>query len=254
MRISRTTRSCTLHVKGYGTYQTGAAFGTKRLLHHFQQKSRFKAPRLFSLHLGVYPPSQILQINRCFYHHTTASHVDEEITYSRVPLLHGSYPASSLLRTRPPPSRLRPISRCLRLYGLPCSTDFAMGRGRFLQLHSMSLSPCYPYHPAGVTCRDSQIATGHAAFARRQRVRPPELKFSRPPVGSLTLRPGDLLTLRTRALSIGFISFVSSTDAIQATGILTFSPMGLTPTEHAYLSWTHSLPFSPSGVSTQQLA
>ena len=24
MRISRTTRSCTLHIKGYGAYQTGA--------------------------------------------------------------------------------------------------------------------------------------------------------------------------------------------------------------------------------------
>jgi len=62
-------------------------------------------------------------------------------------------------------------------------------------------------------------------------------------VGSLTLRPGDLLTLLARALSIGFIGFVSSTDAIQATGILTSSPVGLTPTEHARLSWTHSLPF-----------
>ena len=38
-----------------------------------------------------------------------------------------------------------------RLYQLPCSTDFSMGRGRFLQLLSMSLSPCRPYHPAEVT-------------------------------------------------------------------------------------------------------
>jgi hypothetical protein len=66
-------------------------------------------------------------------------------------------------------------------------------------------------------------------------------------VGSLTLRPGDLLTLLARALSIGFIGFVSSTNAIQATGILTLSPVGLTPTEHACLSWTHSLPFISSG-------
>jgi len=67
-------------------------------------------------------------------------------------------------------------------------------------------------------------------------------------VGSLTLRPGDLLTLLARALSIGFIDFVSSTDTIQATGILTISPVGLTPTEHARLSWTHCLPFIPSGL------
>ena len=58
-------------------------------------------------------------------------------------------------------------------------------------------------------------------------------------MGSLTLRPGDLLTLLTRALSIGFISFVSSTNAIQATGPLTLTPVGLTPTEHPSLSWTH---------------
>jgi len=37
-------------------------------------------------------------------------------------------------------------------------------------------------------------------------------------------------------LSIGFIDFVSSADAIQATGPLTSAPVGLTPTEHASLS------------------
>ena len=42
--------------------------------------------------------------------------------------------------------------------------------------------------------------------------------FSRPPLGSLTLRPGDSLTILKMAVSIGFISFVSSTNAIQATG------------------------------------
>ena len=66
--------------------------------------------------------------------------------------------------------------------------------------------------------------------------------LSRPPVGSLALRPGDSLTIPKMALSIGFISFVSSTDAIQATGLLTLTPVGLTPTEHASLRWTHSLP------------
>src|SRR5438270_13811308 len=35
----------------------------------------------------------------------------EELHGSRAPSLHGHYPASSLLRTRPPPSRLRPLSR-----------------------------------------------------------------------------------------------------------------------------------------------
>jgi hypothetical protein len=58
-------------------------------------------------------------------------------------------------------------------------------------------------------------------------------------VGSLTLRPGDSLTIPRMALSTGFTYFVSSTDAIQARGLLTPTPVGLTPTEHASLCWTH---------------
>jgi hypothetical protein len=42
------------------------------------------------------------------------------------------------------------------------------------------------------------------------------------------------------ALSVGFIRFVSSTNATQVTGLLTIALMGLTPTEHASLGWTHS--------------
>src|SRR5262249_37617209 len=38
------------------------------------------------------------------------------------------------------------------------------------------------------------------------------------------------------ALSVGFIRFVSSTNATQATGSLTLSPVGLSPTEHASFS------------------
>ena len=55
-------------------------------------------------------------------------------------------------------------------------------------------------------------------------------------MGSLALRPGDSLTIPRMALSVGFIRFVSSTNATQATGSLTFPPVGLSPTEHASLS------------------
>src|SRR5450755_375781 len=41
------------------------------------------------------------------------------------------------------------------------------------------------------------------------------------------------------ALSIGFRNSVSFLSAIQATGLLTFAPVGLSPTEHASLRWTH---------------
>jgi hypothetical protein len=70
----------------------------------------------------------------------------------KAPSLHRHYPASSLLRASPPPSRLRSLSRFGRLYELPCSADFPAGRGRLLQLLSMSLPPCCPCDPAEVTC------------------------------------------------------------------------------------------------------
>jgi len=63
--------------------------------------------------------------------------------------------------------------------------------------------------------------------------------LSRPPVGSLALRPGDSLTIPRMALSVGVIRFVSSTNATQATRLLTLTLVGLTPTEHASLRWTH---------------
>ena len=58
-------------------------------------------------------------------------------------------------------------------------------------------------------------------------------------MSSLALRPGDSRTILTMALSIGFTSFVSSTDAIQATRFLITTSVGLSPTEHASLCWTH---------------
>ena len=221
MRISRTTRSCTLRVKGYGTYQTGAAFGTERAYSTASSRSpgsRHPDHSAFAL-------TYILRLRSCrsigaFIISPLPHVLTKKCTYSRVPLLHGSYPASSLLRTQPPPSRLRPISRCLRLYGLPCSTDFSMGRGRLLQLLSMSLSPCCPYHPAGVTCRVSQICDTPCCLRPKAEGSASGVNFLRGHLwvhsrcGPVTCSPS-----LTRALSIGFIGFVSSTDAIQATGL-----------------------------------
>ena len=151
-------------------------------------------------------------------HPCLPSFLDKDFVCSKVPSLRGHYPASALLRTWPPPSRLSSLSRFRRLYDLPCSTDFPVGRGRFHQLLSMSLSPCCPYHPAEVTCRVGQFAPCHAAFARPLRARPSDYFLSRPPPGSLALRPGDSLTIPKMALSVGFIRFVSSANATQATG------------------------------------
>src|SRR5881296_3282416 len=43
--------------------------------------------------------------------------------------------------------------------------------------------------------------------------------FSRPPLGSRALRPGDSLTIPRMVWSVGFIRFVSSADATQATKV-----------------------------------
>jgi hypothetical protein len=63
--------------------------------------------------------------------------------------------------------------------------------------------------------------------------------FSRPNLRLLSLRPDDLLTILKMALSIGFRNSVSLLSAIQATRLLTFASVGLSPTEHSSLSWTH---------------
>ena len=62
------------------------------------------------------------------------------------------------------------------------------------------------------------------------------------------MRPGDSLTIPRMAWSVGFIRFVSSTDATQATKVLTIPPVGLSPTEHICLIWTHC------GAKTRSIA
>jgi hypothetical protein len=67
-------------------------------------------------------------------------------------------------------------------------------------------------------------------------------------MGSLALRPGNSLTVPKTALSVSFTRFVSSTGVTQATGLLTLAPVGLTPTEHASLRWTHCFPKTSSAA------
>src|SRR6201993_120398 len=72
-------------------------------------------------------------------------------------------------------------------YTVPCSADFATGRGGLLQLLSASLPSCCRYYPARVFRRLGQIATFHAAFAPLPRARPLGLTFSGPPLRLLSL-------------------------------------------------------------------
>src|SRR6516165_8937760 len=89
--------------------------------------------------------------------------------------------------------------------------------------------------------RFSQLATFHAAFAQQARARLPVLKRFR---GHLRvhLRYGPV----TRSPSLRWLCQLASSasfpprNATQATRSLTFIPVGLPPTEHASLRWTHT--------------
>ena len=172
----------------------------------------------------------------------------EALPNSRAPSLRGHYPASSLPRARPPPSRRQPISRVHRLYGLPCSADFAAGRGGLLQwLLHVSCSPCRRSHPAGgESPRQPDCDDPCGLRADRTRSASGVLALSRLPLRSLMLRPGNSLTILPMASSMGSRGSVSLRPAIQATGRLALVPAGLSPTEHVCL-WIAPCP-SPNVV------
>src|SRR5688500_11989963 len=110
---------------------------------------------------------------------------------------------------------------------------------------SCSTCPCHraaPNHPAGVAGRlvSARPVMLPSPVGRGLGLRTHYL--SRPPLGSLAFRPVDARTIPNIALSVGFIPFVSSPDATRATGLLTLTLVGLIPTEHVCLVWTHCLP------------
>ncbi len=129
-------------------------------------------PGRLSLRLDVYSPSQVLQIVGRLCHLVLAFPIAGEVTNSRAPSLRGHCSASSLLRTHPPPSRRRSISRLRRLYDLPCSGDFSPGREGF---SSCLACPCHravASTPPRSRCRIGQISAPHAAFALQLQARP----------------------------------------------------------------------------------
>src|SRR5271157_3612662 len=91
-------------------------------------------PGRLGLRLDGYSPPQVLQNDGRLCHLVLAFLVVGHFANSRAASLHGRYPASTLPRTHPSPSRLRSTSRLSRLYDRPCSDDFAPGRGGLLQL------------------------------------------------------------------------------------------------------------------------
>src|SRR5208283_2155168 len=197
-------------------------------------------PGRLSLRLDVYSPPQVLQIDGRLCHLVLAFLVVGDFTNSRAPSLHGRYPASTLLRTHPSPSRLRSTSRLSRLYDRPCSDDFSSGRGGLLQLLGMSLSPCCRFHPAEV------LEPHRSDFGSPCCLRPPVggsafgathfrghfcVHCCYGPV-TRRLPTGDVVD---RLQSLGF-----PPPCYPNYGVLIFAPAGLSLAEHASLRWTHN--------------
>ena len=120
MRISRTTRSCTVHITGY---EASAAFAVthSRRLRSCSVLGGFINPPLPS----VLTPTSVQQ---------------------------GSLAPRALPRFIATTSLAAAVSSSadfpeVRLYDLPGSAPKAAGRGRFIQFVGMPLSPCCPYPP-----------------------------------------------------------------------------------------------------------
>ena len=168
--------------------------------------------------------------------------IGEEVMNSRVPSLHGRYPASSLLRTRPPPSRLRSISRWMPVIRPTLLRRFLDGTRTASPVAQRILVTVLPLPP-----RRSE-STHRSGFVDPYRLRPNRessasgvFKVTGPPMGSLALRPGDSLTIPWMALSVGFRSFGFPPACDSSYRAPDSCPGGTDSRWIASLGWTHSV-------------
>ncbi len=198
-------------------------------------------PCLFRLRLSVHLSPQVLQTDGRLCHLVLASQCCRKIVNSRVPLLPRHYPSSSL-STDPSatlsPSTHFPVVPGYRAYLPPEISSWGE--------EGFSSCLAYPCHRAVATTPPESIAVSirfrlsilPSPYGCRLGLRVPSL--SGPPMRSLSLRPGDSLTIPSMALSMSFRHLIFLLPAIQATGLLILSLTGLTPVEYASLCWTHN--------------
>ncbi len=127
---------------------------------------------------------------------------------SRAPWLHRRYPASSLLRTRPPPSRLRPTSRGIPVIRPTWLRRFLGGTRTASPVAQRILVTVLPLPPRrSESTRRSGFVDPCCLRLITESSASGFKFFSWPPMGSRALRPGDSLTIPRMALSVGFRSF-----------------------------------------------
>ena len=165
--------------------------------------------------------------------------LSEALPNSRAPSLHGHYPASSLLRARPPPSRRRPLSGRTGYTAYPAPPISRRGEEGFSSCLTCPTHRAVANTPPEGTRRVSQPATLPAAFAHEVSARPPE-SFVEAILTFTHVTARSLASIRPMVSSMGFRALVSRRPAIQATGRLAVAPVGLPPTEHVCLLWTHT--------------
>ena len=187
----------------------------------------------------------------------------ETLHTSRVPSLHGHYPASSLLRTPPSPARhplaVRPLPRVSGY-----SLDMAPPLSRWGEEGFSICSTCPRHRAVALTPPERPAASARCdgpCCLRLSTVRLGlrGLSLSGPPVRLLPLRPGDSLTTLSMASSVGFRGSVVPPPCHPSYGALALTPAGLTPAEHVS-SWSHvgsgtgaklrRLPLAVSAVSS----
>ena len=144
------------------------------------------------------------------------------VPHSRVPSLHRHYPASSLLRTPPPPSHLRSISR-----GSGYTTYLAPPFSRWDEEGFSSCLACPRPHAVAPTPPEWSAAS---ARVRRPMLPSPSRLQARPP-GLLTFgatcafacaTAWKLALIPRMRLSRGFRRLVSRPPALRATGLWLF--------------------------------
>ena len=242
MRISRTTLSCLLRVKGYVAVRVGSAF---RAAH----SSRFLL-HLFQPCPPVFPPGSAFAFTYilCL---RSRSLIGAFIISPLPPMLPkslqtaGPLPSTGVTRLHRYYQPLRHPLAVSRLPGAPGYTAYLAPPISRRGEEGFSSCLARPRHRAVATtppeCR-SALASLRYAMLLSSRTWGLSLRafyLSRPPVRSLSLRPGNSPATPYGGRVNGLQVIVFSPPCHPCYGALALTPAGLSPAERASLCWTH---------------